>query len=153
MEIDRKELKRRARADMGAAKPPFWAVLLAYLLLTTGVSDLLYLVPLPGGDGIPTTSIFLSVLITLYLWVMSFGLDLWSLWTTRHLDPGMNALFQGFSGAGHLAEHLHGPSDHLPSLPRRHRPGTVLFSPVPPAAGRAGGTDLLHHPGDVRPVL
>lgn len=78
MEIDRKELKRRARADMGAAKPPFWAVLLAYLLLTTGVSDLLYLVPLPGGDGIPTTSIFLSVLITLYLWVMSFGLDLWS---------------------------------------------------------------------------
>lgn len=53
MEIDRKELKRRARADMGAAKPPFWAVLLAYLLLTTGVSDLLYLVPLPGGDGIP----------------------------------------------------------------------------------------------------
>ena len=41
MEIDRKELKRRARADMGAAKPPFWVVLLAYLLLTTGVSDLL----------------------------------------------------------------------------------------------------------------
>ena len=31
MEIDRKELKRRARADMGAAQPPFWAVLLAYL--------------------------------------------------------------------------------------------------------------------------
>ena len=60
MEIDRKELKRRARADMGAAKPPFWAVLLAYLLLTTGVSDLLYLVPLPGGDGIPTTSICFS---------------------------------------------------------------------------------------------
>ena len=65
MEIDRKELKRRARADMGAAQPPFWAVLLAYLLLTTGVSDLLYLVPLPGGDAIPTTSIFLSVLISL----------------------------------------------------------------------------------------
>ena len=33
MEIDRKELKRRARADMGAAQPPFWAVLLAYLCL------------------------------------------------------------------------------------------------------------------------
>ena len=79
-----------------------WAVLLAYLLLTTGVSDLLYLVPLPGGDAIPTTSIFLSVLITLYLCVMSFGLDLWSLWTTRHLDPGVNALFQGFSVAGRV---------------------------------------------------
>ena len=102
MEIDRKELKRRARADMGAAQPPFWAVLLAYLLLTTGVSDLLYLVPLPGGDAIPTTSIFLSVLISLYLCVMSFGLDLWSLWTTRHLDPGVNALFQGFSIAGRV---------------------------------------------------
>ena len=102
MEIDRKELKRRARADMGAAQPPFWAVLLAYLLLTTGVSDLLYLVPLPGGDAIPTTSIFLSVLISLYLCVMSFGLDLWSLWTTRHLDPGVNALFQGFSVVGRV---------------------------------------------------
>ena len=102
MEIDRKELKRRARADMGAAQPPFWAVLLAYLLLTTGVSDLLYLVPLPGDGAIPTTSIFLSVLITLYLSVMSFGLDLWSLWTTRHLDPGVNALFQGFSVAGRV---------------------------------------------------
>lgn len=53
MEIDRKELKRRARADMGAAQPPFWAVLLAYLLLTTGVSDLLYLVPLPGAMPSP----------------------------------------------------------------------------------------------------
>lgn len=53
MEIDRKELKRRARADMGAAKPPFWAVLLAYLLLTTGVSDLLYLSPSPGATASP----------------------------------------------------------------------------------------------------
>ena len=42
------------------------------------------------------------MLITLYLWVMSFGLDLWSLWTTRHLDPGMNALFQGFSVVGRV---------------------------------------------------
>ena len=51
MEIDRKELKRQARERMGLTDPKFWVVALAYLAMTTGVSWVISLIPLPAGDA------------------------------------------------------------------------------------------------------
>ena len=60
MEIDRKELKRRAKESMSLSKPSFWIVTFVYLLMTTGVSFLSDFAPgLLGG--------FLTIAITMYL--------------------------------------------------------------------------------------
>ena len=82
MEIHRKELKRQARQAMALPRPPFWAVILAYLALTLGVNYLLALVPLPGGDapGFHSTLFFLTIFYLLYKLVVEFGLKLWALW-------------------------------------------------------------------------
>ena len=104
MEIHRKELKRQARQAMALPRPPFWAVILAYLALTLGVNYLLALVPLPGGDapGFHSTLFFLTIFYLLYKLVVEFGLKLWALWTWRRLNPGLGALLQGFSVAGRV---------------------------------------------------
>lgn len=104
MEIDRIELKRRAREAMGRTEPRFWLVALVYLLATTGVSLAMDLIPFPSdpNTGLSTTSLFVTIFITLYCAVVGFGFDLWSLWTYRGLSPGLGALFQGFSVAGRV---------------------------------------------------
>lgn len=104
MEIDRKELKCRAREAMGLVRPRFWAVTLVYLLMTTGVSLALDALPLSQDpeQGISAAVIFLTILFSLYNLVVGFGYDLWSLWTSRRLDPGLGALIQGFSVAGRV---------------------------------------------------
>ena len=99
MEIDRKELKRQARERMGLTDPKFWVVALAYLAMTTGVSWLFSLIPIPRTQ---TTVIFLQLLLALYTTVVQFGLCLWALWTYRQMDPGLNSLIQGFSVAGRV---------------------------------------------------
>lgn len=102
MEIDRKELKRLAREAMKQASPPFWAVTLVYLLLTTGVtlvSDAL--IPRPETD-LGSLALFATILISLYSVVLDFGYDLWSLWTSRRMEPGLGSLFQGFEVAGRV---------------------------------------------------
>lgn len=95
MEIDRKELKRRARESMSLAKPSFWIVTLVYLLMTTGVSTLADFAP-----GMLAT--FLSIALTLYSWVVGFSYRLWALWTARRLEPGLGSLMDGFSVAGRV---------------------------------------------------
>ena len=104
MELDRKELKAQAREDLDLARPRGWAVTLVYILMTTGVSLALSLVPLPTSweGGLFSTSIFLSILLALYTAVVNFGYTLWSLWTRRRLEPGMSALTQGFTVAGRV---------------------------------------------------
>ena len=95
MEIDRKELKRRAKESMSLSNPSFWLVTLVYLLMTTGVSSLASFAPgILGG--------FLSIALTLYAWVVGFSYRLWSLWTARRLDPGLGSLMDGFSVAGRV---------------------------------------------------
>ena len=74
-------------------------VALAYLAMTTGVSWLLSLIPIPRTQ---TTVIFLQLLLALYTTVVQFGLCLWALWTYRQMDPGLNSLMQGFSVAGRV---------------------------------------------------
>lgn len=106
MEIDRAELKRRARERMALTDPKFWVVALAYLAMTTGVSWLVSLIPVPGeGAGsvpILDLDLFFQLLLMLYTTVVQFGLCLWALWTYRQLDPDVNALMQGFSVAGRV---------------------------------------------------
>lgn len=102
MEIDRKELKRRAREAMGLTRPRFWLVALTYFAMTTGLSlviDLL-LPLLPDQATLFTLSLFFSLLMMLYTVIVQFGLDLWCLWTDRQLDPGLGSLIQGFSVTG-----------------------------------------------------
>lgn len=99
MEIDRKELKRQARERMALTDPKFWVVALAYIVMTTGVSWLFSLIPIPHTQ---TSLIFFQLLLTLYTTVVQFGLCLWALWTWRQLDPGINSLMQGFSVAGRV---------------------------------------------------
>ena len=103
MEIDRKELKRQARERMALTDPKFWVVALAYLAMTTGVSWLVSLIPLPSpGSTVSTMDIFLQLLLILYTTVVQFGLCLWALWTYRQLNPGAGSLMQGFSVAGRV---------------------------------------------------
>lgn len=95
MEIDRKELKRRAKEALSLSRPSFWIVTFVYLLMTTGVSFLADLAPgMLGG--------FLTIAITLYSWVVGFSYRLWSLWTARRLEPGLGSLMDGFSVAGRV---------------------------------------------------
>ncbi|MGI5963349.1 MAG: DUF975 family protein [Lawsonibacter sp.] len=104
MEIDRRELKHRAREDMSLTKPPFWLVTLLYLLMTTGVGYLLSFLP-PVQDpfhGFGLATFFAVIFLFLYNLVVDFGMNLWALWTSRHLNPGAGALIQGFSVAGRV---------------------------------------------------
>ena len=104
MEIDRKELKRRAREAMGLTRPRFWVVALVYFLMTTGLSYLPnQLLPfLAHGESAITVSLFCSILMSLYLVIVQFSYTLWALWTSRRMDPGLGTLLQGFSVAGRV---------------------------------------------------
>ena len=106
MELDRAEVKRRARERIALTDPKFWVVALAYLAMTTGVSWLVSLIPIPGRGSGPVPifdlNLFFQLLLTLYTTVIRFGLCLWALWTYRQLDPDVNALTQGFSVAGRV---------------------------------------------------
>lgn len=104
MGIDRKTLKRQAREAMGLPRPGFRTVTLVYILMTSGVSILFSLIPLPAGsDYAPgSATIFLSLFLFLYSAVVDFGYLLWALWANRRLNPGPGALLQGFSVAGRV---------------------------------------------------
>lgn len=105
MEINRRELKARARQAMAAAQPGFRRVTLLFLLLTSGVSivvsalaptdaDALY-----GGDFL---GLFLGLLVLLYTVVMSIGYKNWSLRVYRGREAGYGSLIDGFSMAGRV---------------------------------------------------
>ena len=104
MEIDRTALKQQAREAMRLPRPSFWKVTLVFLLLSSGVnwlSDLLA-ASLSAGTGLQAPALFLSILFALYSAIISFGYQLWCLWTYRRQNPGLGALFQGFSIAGRV---------------------------------------------------
>lgn len=104
MGIDRKTLKRQAREAMGLPRPTFRTVTLVYILMTSGVSMVCSLIPLPAGsDYAPgSATIFLSLFLFLYSAVVDFGYLLWALWANRRLNPGPGSLLQGFSVAGRV---------------------------------------------------
>lgn len=104
MEIDCRALRRQAREDMGLPRPNFRVVTFLYILMTSGVSILCSLIPLPAApdSGLSSSTVFLSLLLSLYGTVAAFGYTLWALWTGRRLNPGPGALLQGFSVAGRV---------------------------------------------------
>lgn len=104
MEIDRKELKARAREAMALPQPKFWVVALVYFLMTTGVNNLmsLFSASMDSAIGFNTPTFFISIFLGLYSMVVGFGYTLWSLWTVRRLNPGLGSLIQGFSVAGRV---------------------------------------------------
>ena len=102
MRIDRSLIKSYAREDMRRAKPGVLLVTLMFLLLTNGVRQLVSLVTSTGSSGmsyqdmmnliynygmapeealryfmadfrVPILSIFLSVLVSLFVMVVTFG--------------------------------------------------------------------------------
>lgn len=99
MDLNLKELKTEARRSMQLASPDYRLVAACYLLLTTGVAMLFNLVA-PSGAG--TFALFLSIALSLYSVIIEFGYTLWSLWSHRRLDPGLDSLIQGFSVAGRV---------------------------------------------------
>ncbi len=105
MGIDRRALKRQAKQAMILPRPTFFTVMLVYLLITSWSPALLELL-LPAELDLSTFgglfSLFFSILLTLYTTVVSFGYDLWSLWTARRLNPGLGSLVEGFSVAGRV---------------------------------------------------
>lgn len=104
MELDRKALKARAKEAMRITRPSFWLVTLVYILMTSGVSLLLELIPSQNGglEEFATFSLFLTLAYALYSTVIEFGYALWALWTCRRLNPDLGALIQGFSVAGRV---------------------------------------------------
>lgn len=95
IEIDRKELKQQAREAMAAGTVKPWLFTLLYLLMTTGVSYALNLLP-------DSLSLFTNIAYWMYSAVVLFGYRLWALWTCRRLEPGMDSLLDGFSVAGRV---------------------------------------------------
>lgn len=104
MEIDRKALKEQAKDALELARPRGWTVALLYIFMTTGVSVLLSLIPLPVDPetGLSSPALFLNILYSMYGTVVGFGLVLWALWVGRRLSAGASALTQGFSVAGRV---------------------------------------------------
>lgn len=87
----------------------FWLVTLVYLLLTEGLSTVVgWLAPtfqpadLLWGGTVGWLSLFISILLTLYLWVMDFGYRLWALRVTRSQQAGYGTLLEGFGIAGRV---------------------------------------------------
>ena len=95
IEINRTECKQQAREAMAAGVVKPWLITLLYLLMTTGVSFVLDL--LPAG-----MSPFLNIAYWMYSAVVLFGYRLWALWTCRRLEPGLESLMDGFSVAGRV---------------------------------------------------
>lgn len=101
MEVNRQELKARARERLRASHPAFWKITLVYLLLTSGVTAV---ADLAGAAriGLPplhldTFALFLSLLVILYTTVMHLGYQWWALRTYRQQPTGYGALIDGFS--------------------------------------------------------
>ena len=66
MRLNRGALKRQAREDMRRPRPPFWAVTLAYLGMTSGVALAVSLIPTPAS-GSGNGDFFLMILLNLYI--------------------------------------------------------------------------------------
>ncbi len=92
MEVNRRELKARARERIRASHPAFWKVTLVYLLLTSGVAAV---ADLAGAAriGLPpvhldTFALFLALLVTLYTMVMGLGYSGGPFGPTASSPPG-----------------------------------------------------------------
>ena len=131
MRIDRSLIKSYAREDMRRAKPSVLLVTLMFLLLTNGVRQLVSLVTSTGSSGmsyqdmmnliynygmapeealryfmadfrVPILSIFLSVLVSLFVMVVTFGYQRYTLNLARCEEAGYRDLKMGFAYTGRV---------------------------------------------------
>lgn len=109
MPINQKERKTQARLAMHSAVPSFWKVSAVFLLLTAVLSIVVDAVVPPvnaqtlyARGGVGWISLFVTILMTLYLFVMRYGFDLWALRTSRGQQAGIGTLMEGFGSAGRV---------------------------------------------------
>lgn len=127
--IDRKELKRAARADLRSARPSPMLVTLLFVLLTTGVAMAVRFITfnpfslvqsvysaleagyapadviLAAYESMPgrsVLSVFLSILLGLYTGVLNVGYAAYSLRRSREGSASCRELFGGFAIAGRV---------------------------------------------------
>lgn len=107
MPLYAKSLKHSARQAMRDAAPPAFLVTLVYLLLTQVLANVVYaVVPdtsssllFDQGGWLP---LFLTILLSMYQSVMSFGYSCWALHTARGEQSGLGALLDGFGMVGRV---------------------------------------------------
>lgn len=97
---NRKAFKQEAKVLMRESKPHFKLVSLVYFLLTTGLSLVVSNMSAITGIGAGLMSTFLSIMVTLFGWVMIVGYANYALTLSRKGETGMNSLFESFSFAG-----------------------------------------------------
>lgn len=126
MRFNRIEAKLNAKMSMGRANPSYLWVMLAYLVLTTGLSQLVEtLVGVPWSDamlylqqgyeleevinyvfvsqlGRVGIAVVAELLLNLFALVMEFGLISYTLRLARNEAPGINNLFDGFARFGRV---------------------------------------------------
>ena len=96
-------IRAHARQQMRGTVPPFWMITLVSMVLTTLVPDAVKsFCPSTSVNGqLNVLGLFLSILMTLFAWVMEFGYTWWSLDCTDGAQgenaPGIHTLFNGFS--------------------------------------------------------
>ena len=96
-------IRAHARRQMGRTVPPFWVITLVSMVLTTLVPDAVKsFCPVTMANGqLNALGLFLSILMTLFMWVMEFGYTWWALDSADGEQgenaPGIHTLFNGFS--------------------------------------------------------
>ena len=78
-------IRAHARRQMGRTVPPFWVITLVSMVLTTLVPDAVKsFCPVTMANGqLNALGLFLSILMTLFMWVMEFGYT----WSSRSTAP------------------------------------------------------------------
>lgn len=96
----RRALKREAKRRLHGSAPHFMLVALVYVLLTTGLSELVYW--LAGDSGIVggVLGLFLNTLVWLFTLVLGVGFSNYALRLARQEENGFGSLFAPFSYAG-----------------------------------------------------
>lgn len=97
---NRKQFKQEAKQLIRASKPHYMLVTLVYFLLTTALSTAVSQMGETGGLGAGILSMFLSVLVTLFMYVMTMGYANYALRLSRKEETGMKSLFESFSFSG-----------------------------------------------------
>ena len=96
-------VRRHAREQMGQTRPSFWMVALVVLVLTSLIPDAVTgLRPAVTASGdLNGPGLFLTILMTLFTWVIAFGFKWWALDCSDGLRgedaPSIHTLFNGFS--------------------------------------------------------
>ena len=97
---NRKEFKKEAKQLIRQSKPHYMLVTLVFFLLTTALSTAVSELGGLGGLGAGILSVFLTIMVTLFIYVMNMGYANYALRLSRGEETGMKSLFESFSYSG-----------------------------------------------------